>query len=88
MTYDNEHLESAIRIAAAMGLRYRTDYSGRAMYGQTCFALVGDMETLAWFYRDLPIETFQLLVGGGRSDNLGLDTVWYWPVLRTTGGEQ
>ena len=84
--YDNEHLDAAIRTAASMGLKYRTDYSGRAMDGALCFALVGDMQTLAWFYRDLPIATFQLLVGDGRSDNLGLDTVYYWPVLRT-GGE-
>lgn len=84
--YDNEHLEAAAQTASSMSLRYRTDYSGRAMYGATCFAIVGNMESLAWFYRDLPIHTFQLLVGNGRSDAMGLDTVYYWPVLRT-GGE-
>ena len=84
--FDNEHLDAAVSLAASMGFRYRTDYSGRAMYGTRCFALVGGLEELGFFYRDLPIHTFQLLIGGCKTDSLGLDTVYYWPVLRT-GGE-
>jgi hypothetical protein len=65
------------------------DYSGRAMYGQTCIALVGDTGDLMRFIAELiqvfdvidpdAVDTVQSLADAIRTDSLGYDTVFYFP---------
>jgi hypothetical protein len=52
------------------GLKPR-DYSGRFMYGKRCVAVVLSWQS-GYSLEDLPLE-------GQVWDNLGLDTIVYWP---------
>jgi hypothetical protein len=77
---DIEMLEEA---ADEAGVEYRTDYSGRGMYGATCFAIEGKTSDLIRFLRQLPDEVGDELVDPS-TDSMGLDIVFYWPYkLRT-----
>lgn len=69
-------------------LRY--DYSGRAMYGRTCLAIVGEFRDLGAFmatvitqlykdHEDLEIPTRAW--GDLRQDSMGLQSVFYWPQI-------
>lgn len=62
----------------------RYDYSGRAMYGQTCLAIVGSLRDLGAFMctvvphvnEDLvPMEAWPDV----HMDSMGLQQVFYWP---------
>jgi hypothetical protein len=75
---------------------YRTDYSGRGMYGATCFAIITDDS--AWrLVSDLQralddsddgdeyYAALEYLVEHEpRVDSLGLDTIYYWPGLHVS----
>lgn len=81
-------------VARAANVGLRTTYSGRGMYGRTCLAVVGSPTTLVRFAfalaeevaTGLPDEAERLgaLVDAVQTshmshDQLGLDTVYYWP---------
>lgn len=52
----------------------RSDYSGRGMYGETCFAVKVDR----YEYK----SAMELLrPTGAASDNLGTDMIVYWPSI-------
>ena len=59
------------------------DYSGRAMFGDTCFGIVCGLNEFIHFITDY------VSAGGDdsdlswlrnvRCDSMGLSTIWYWP---------
>lgn len=77
---DIEMLEEA---ADEAGVEYRTNYSGRGMYGAECFAIEGKTSDLVRFLRQLPDEIADELVDP-TTDSMGLDIVFYWPYLLRT----
>lgn len=63
------------------------DYSGRAMYGKTCFAIVGEWRDLGAFmltvvphldYEVVPVSAWMDV----RQDNMGLQSVFYWAKIK------
>jgi hypothetical protein len=62
----------------------RTDYSGRGMYGATCFGLVVDKTdllvglALGQVLEGLGEDAFEVL-SNARTDNMGYDTIIYFP---------
>lgn len=69
-------------------IELKTDYSGRGMFGEECFGIVGDAKTLAMFFIEL---TSYLLEDGDdaqlayelstnlKTDNIGNDCIYYFP---------
>jgi hypothetical protein len=69
---------------ADLDMRFRRSYSGRGMYGATCIGVTHtystDLARLCEELRDAGQEKLaRLLSRGGRSDNMGLRTITYWP---------
>ena len=65
----------------------REDYSGRAMYGESCFGIVcSDGEALHF------VASIAIILEGRaddwhwvedvRTDSMGLSTIWYWPGIK------
>lgn len=77
--------EVIIEFCESNELSYRTDYSGRCMYGRTCFGIVCDdvMDTLVQLcdvIRDnLENRNAYDELGSPRTDSLGLETILYFP---------
>jgi len=66
-----------------LGISYSNNYSGRGMYGATCFSITGQHRDLLAFLRALPDEVGDELVDPS-TDSMGRDIVFYWPyALRT-----
>lgn len=66
---------------------FRFQYSGRFMYGQTCLGLVGNLNTLIEFIQWIVPEISELAesdMSNVRSDNMGLDMIYYWPDIHVT----
>lgn len=61
------------------------NYSGRGMYGATCFGITGQLNGLIAFLRVLDDDTADAL-SDPRVDNMGLDYIYYWPELKTGEG--
>lgn len=79
-------IDLLVDTALDIGVDYTTDYSGRGMFGATCFAIEGKTSDLVRFLRSLPDEVGDELVDPS-IDSMGLDSVFYWPyVLRTKEG--
>lgn len=72
----------------------RSDYSGRAMYGNTCIGITGDTSDLLKFIARVAtwnfeanedpnspegIELVEDLARSARSDSMGYDTIFYFP---------
>jgi hypothetical protein len=66
----------------------RFEYSGRAMYGKTCFGFVGSLASLATFFYQLGVQSTDVNELGDvaeelsmrlRSDDMGFGTIWYFP---------
>lgn len=62
----------------------REDYSGRGMYGATCFGLVVDCTSQAVKFlialaRNLEAELADELADNWSQDNMGLSTIVYFP---------
>ena len=80
MIIDTEMLQDACE---DLGIEYDPYYSGRGMYGATCFSITGKTSDLVKFLRALPDEVGDELVDP-TTDNMGYDIVFYWPYkLRT-----
>lgn len=66
-----------------------TDYSGRAMYGDTCIGIIGAARDLilfvvrvsTWFEED-DTELVEELADNVRSDNMGTDMIFYFPGIK------
>jgi hypothetical protein len=77
-----EAVESAIDLVS-QDIEVREDYSGRAMYGETCIAIVCDLPTFAVFCACLGSAADDWdWVSNARSDGMGLSTVYYWPEVK------
>lgn len=83
--YENE-MDALTRAAEELelDLGVRTDYSGRGMYGATCFALTGDFDDLFQAVQAAAIEVGEI-IPTPRRDSMGLGSVWYWPEWREEG---
>lgn len=61
----------------------RTDYSGRGMYGATCFGIVfREHRDIFSFFVELAVEdydTAELLARKARQDSMGRDAIVYFP---------
>lgn len=59
----------------------RPAYSGRGMYGETCFGIVGSDHDLLRFAISLTTEDNQahFWLPEVRSDQMGLNRIYYWP---------
>ncbi|MFJ5532483.1 hypothetical protein [Streptomyces sp. NPDC093261] len=60
-------------------------YSGRGMFGEKCFGIVGNMTTFARFIVGIAAQDYegaemaQLLADAVSSDNMGYDSIYYFP---------
>lgn len=64
-------------------IEYDPYYSGRGMFGATCFSITGKTSDLVRFLRALDDEDADELVDP-TTDSMGLDIVFYWPYLLRT----
>lgn len=65
-------------------LSYSEDYSGRCMYGRTCFSITCDtpMSTLVQlcdYIRDCDFPNAYAVLGSSRQDSMGMSSVLYFP---------
>lgn len=79
-----EFKEALIDFCEGNELEYRTDYSGRCMYGRTCFAIVCDsplatVMQLVEYLKDAGFADVYYELGEPRMDNMGLSQVVYFP---------
>lgn len=71
------------------GFDVREDYSGRGMFGRTCFGIVGDPGDLIRFVlrtqdveEDTPWwKTDRSWITHVRTDSMGHDMIYYWPTV-------
>jgi hypothetical protein len=63
------------------GIRIREGYSGRGMFGKTCFGLVGNLSELCKFFSCLSVDFWfaEKLANGVCYDSMGHDTIYYFP---------
>lgn len=65
---------------------FRPDYSGRAMYGKECVGFTGNSGDLVKFVAGLTdkfgLDEVMDNWASPRSDNMGYDTIWYWPDIQ------
>lgn len=66
------------QLAEGEGIEFRSDYSGRFMYGRTCVGVVADEPSLIEFAGRFAMEFGETLPAPA-TDHLGLSTIWYWP---------
>lgn len=80
---------------------FRTDYSGRGMYGRECIGYTGDYPTLAaleigsrlaWHEAADAEDLYEIrealaLLGEPAVDSMGTRTITYWPNLAYTAGD-
>ncbi len=77
-----EPIDTLVEAAEDAGVEYRTNYSGRGMYGAECFAIEGNTSDLIRFLRALDDDMADELMDPS-TDSMGLDTVFYWRFLKT-----
>lgn len=76
-------IETLAAIAEQLDIEATTTYSGRGMYGATCFGIIGSTRDLVTFLRALDDEDADALIDPS-IDSMGVDSVFYWPSrLRT-----
>jgi hypothetical protein len=67
-------------------IRIYERYSGRAMYGEQCFGVVCAIGDFALFCAALGSSADDWdFVGGCRTDDLGLSTIFYFPGVQLDG---
>lgn len=70
------------------GNRFRDDYSGRSMYGSRCVGIVTESNSLSEivalcdYLRDNGVESCEEVLEIIREDNMGYDTIIYFPYLQ------
>lgn len=88
-----EFVEQLAEWAAFAEWDVRYDYSGRCMYGRTCFGVVvPSISDLFQFYYQLgyamaEVEEFASLPESYSQDSMGRDTIVYWSCIATEPGE-
>ena len=80
----------AAREAELPATALRTDYSGRAMYGETCFGIVvnspGKLAEFAMAIGEyLDAKTARHLARRAREDAMGMSIIYYWPGVTLSG---
>ncbi len=76
------------------GCSFRTDYSGRFMYGRTCVGIVIDdgvyetIVSLCDFLHESGIECVSDMLGTIHSDSMGLSQIIYFPDLNGKLGDK
>lgn len=79
-------IDSLMDTADDLGISYSNNYSGRGMFGATCFSITGHIGDLVRFLSALPDDVSDELLDPS-TDNMGLGIVFYWPYkLRTKEG--
>ena len=68
--------EKVHEVADFVGGSVREDYSGRFMFGKSCWGIVTNDPDGAIR------KATRLGLRGGRMDNMGLDYIVYWPHIR------
>lgn len=61
--------------ANAVGGTVRTSYSGRCMFGRTCYGIVCN------FAETCIEEAFSRGLRGAKKDSMGLQAIVYWPSI-------
>jgi len=75
----NEDIEDELyQICMRINGEFRSDYSGRAMYGRECIAIVVDEN---WQADKIEAECKSLHLPDPTWDSMGLGAVAYWPSL-------
>lgn len=66
----------------------REDYSGRGMFGSTCFGIVTDDSGFALFCASVGsfMDDWDW-VGDVQSDGMGLETIYYWRRVKLVDDE-
>lgn len=96
MNEEKSRVRDAILDAAEYaGVEIREDYSGRAMYGERCIGIVGDVADLVRVVAEaqaivtqeaeedsLSPLTSATRIPGPKSDSMGREAIFYWPDLR------
>lgn len=90
--FDADHARALLADVADFGdTRLHTDYSGRAMYGRTCYGLSGDPTDILYDLAQLlnlddddDTVAYLLDMDNQRTDSLGLRTIIYWPGIAGT----
>lgn len=90
MKLNQEDLGTLEEAAGEAEMDFRTDYSGRGMYGKTCVGVTGDTAKLVHFVllvgeKDLDFALDNLT--NMSQDSMGLDTIFYWPQLNASACE-
>lgn len=75
MTHD-EQIAAICEVAEAVGGKVRKDYSGRSMYGQTCYGI--SCEDAGACLEESGAKGLR----GGRTDTMGLRFIVYWPSIK------
>lgn len=76
------------------GCSFRSDYSGRFMYGRTCVGIVIDdrvyetIVALCDFLHESGIECVSDMLGTIHSDSMGLSQIIYFPNLNGKLGDK
>lgn len=61
------------------------DYSGRFMFGDTCFGVIGDQQSYGQFMIELAAgdpELAKELANAVKTDSMALSTIYYFPGYR------
>lgn len=70
-----------------LDVRFESDYSGRGMYGNGCFGLIGSMNALMDFTAAaadvLDEDQMGILIRALTIDNMGHDFIFYFPGVTT-----
>lgn len=87
-TLTEEQKEELQLFAKDMDLEFRSDYSGRGMYGESCIGFVGDISPfdlglhLATRFQEDSEMLEMFLNDSSKLDNMGLDTILYFPDIQ------
>lgn len=76
---DRDVILSALSEAGLRDNALYERYSGRAMYGEECFGIVGSMGEIMSFQAELPRSLARQLARAFRTDDMGLDVIGYFP---------
>jgi hypothetical protein len=70
----------------------REDYSGRGMFGDRCFGIVGALDAFGLVLVELTEdghgELARNMASNVRTDNMGYEAIYYWPELTLTPAEE
>ena len=85
-TVTRDQIEDVTEAAGLFEHTVRFDYSGRGMYGDTCFGIVGSISDLVNFVALAAVE-----IPGSEDwlhnvlmDSTGLSQIYYWPNVEVT----